>query len=142
MVAWKNGIYLFDLVSGKTTNYTGQLHLKEKEQVICGVTDAQNNLWLGTRRALIKFDPITNESYRFDHRHGLSTGGFVTGFIDHQTNDTIVMPVNYGMLYFEPDKLITNQINYDIVLSGMTVNRDTVCPVELDSFMKNPPNFK
>jgi serine phosphatase RsbU (regulator of sigma subunit)/ligand-binding sensor domain-containing protein len=138
----QNGIYLFDPVSGKNTNYTGQLHLKEKEQVICGVTDAQNNLWLGTRRALIKFDPITNESYRFDHRHGLSTGGFVSGFIDHQTNDTIVMPVNYGMLYFEPDKLITNQINYDIALSGMTVNRDTVCPVELDSFMKNPPSFK
>jgi serine phosphatase RsbU (regulator of sigma subunit)/streptogramin lyase len=137
----ENGFYRMNLLTNEVTNCTDYLHLKPNEEVASAIMDKNGILWIGLKRDLIQFNPETKESYRFTKNHGLDIGGHADRFWPRQMGNTMYIPVSYGLLSFDPDKIHLDTSSFVVDISSIAVNRDTFSVAEVDAFLSVTPGL-
>lgn len=136
-----NGLYRFNVSTGKSENFVDQLKLKKNERVLCGTMDKDGILWLGVSQDLIRFNPETGASYRFTKRHGLEIGSHVMRSRIRETGDTMYLPVANGLLYFEPEKITLDTSSVFTGMSSIILNKDTLNAMETEVFLTSSPEL-
>ncbi|NQZ11354.1 MAG: hypothetical protein HRT35_29735, partial [Algicola sp.] len=104
------------------------------------VADKQGNLWLGTAKGLVRFNPQTGQITSFDQDDGMRVGSFEQGKSVITTNGQVIMASNNTLLLFKPSQVdrVTAQSNQKLplLLSDFRLFNQ---PVELRAQDPNSP---
>lgn len=116
-----SGLDRFDPVSGQFTNYSIKDGLPGNS-VTSILVDNRNNLWLGTDKGLVKFNPKTNKMVVFDTKDGLQNKG-LKGWGLKTTDGEMFFGGPDGFNSFYPDALRGNQnINKPkVIITGLKI---------------------
>jgi serine phosphatase RsbU (regulator of sigma subunit)/ligand-binding sensor domain-containing protein len=140
-ISGQNGVYKFDYRTGKTENYTDIFKLG-KEQVFSMTIDSAGIYWIALKQDLIRFDPGTKESFRFNNQLGLNVGGFSRVSTNVNFKSRVYILSSYGLLHFDPSKLNFSKQRPDIFISSIVINKDTLHPNALIDFMNSDHTLK
>ncbi len=102
--------------------YTKALPSNDIESLL---TDAQGNLWLGSK-GLTMFNPDKNELVNFDANDGLQSNVFKIGSAWAGRDGRLYFGGIKGVTYFYPDSILKQQQAVKTILTGLSVNNQTV----------------
>lgn len=131
-----NSVYKFDYRTGKTEKYN-DIFKTGKEAIFSLTIDSEGIFWIALKQDLIRFDPKTRESFRFNSKLGLNVGSFskVATYINDRSEMHILS--SYGLLHFDPKKLNFTRQKPDIFVSGIIINKDTLNTQAFSDFMSS-----
>lgn len=86
------------------------------------VEDENKNLWFGTNRGLVRFNPVTESIRVFTRHDGLLSNQFAykSGLVTK--SGKLYFGNNEGMIAFEPSQFIPNKYNPPIYITGIKIN--------------------
>lgn len=132
-----NGLYAFDYSSGEITNIIQDLALKKDDQIRCLTRDQQGILWIALANDLVRYNPSTKESFRFNKRHGFDAGGFTDRFIRRHQREEVIIPANYGLLMFNPKRVQYHSEPPNIYISSVAIGKDTMTTAGTREFVSS-----
>jgi serine phosphatase RsbU (regulator of sigma subunit) len=94
--------------------------------VRCLSRDQQGVLWIALNADLIRYNPSTKESFRFNRKHGFDAGGFSDRFIRKHNLEEVVIPANYGLLMFDPKRIVYHTSSPSMYISEIVIGKDTL----------------
>ena len=121
-----NGIYAFDYKTKEIFDIQQNLDLNQDDVVRCLARDQQGILWIALNADLIRYNPSTKESFRFNRRHGFDAGGFSDRFIRKHNLEEVVIPANYGLLMFDPKRIVYHTSSPEMYISEIVIGKDTL----------------
>lgn len=121
-----NGIYAFDYKTKEIFDIQQDLDLNKDDVVRCLARDQQGILWIALNADLIRYNPSTKESFRFNRRHGFDAGGFSDRFIRKHKLDEVIIPANYGLLMFDPKRIVYHTSSPSMYISEIVIGKDTL----------------
>ncbi|MBC7775625.1 MAG: hypothetical protein H7246_09315 [Phycisphaerae bacterium] len=72
------------------------------------LTDEKGNIWLGTLQGLLKYDPSTKKTRKYDKLDGLPSNSFNIGACKSPRTGRMYFGTDNGLLVFHPDSLLDN----------------------------------
>jgi serine phosphatase RsbU (regulator of sigma subunit)/ligand-binding sensor domain-containing protein len=129
-----NGVYKFDRRSGKSERYNDIFKIG-KEQIFSLTIDSSGVFWIALKQDLVRFDPVSGESFRFTNKLGLNIGGFSKVATDPNNRNEVYILSSYGLLHFDPRELKFSKQKPDIFMSGIIINKDTMNTPAMEAFM-------
>lgn len=124
------GLNLFDRKSGKFTAFTTREGLADN--VVGGIAeDDHDNLWLGTQKGIVQFDPGNHSFRNFDKHDGLADNLYSRKAALATSRGEIVMGNSKGFTLFRPDKIVVNQYAPSVVITDLQIgNKSAVIAAE------------
>jgi len=83
--------------------------------------DDYGDLWFATNRGLMRYQIVTDKFSQYDVSDGLVNKQFIQGAAYHTNDGVLVFGGNEGVDYFEPDKVLKNQIPPTVVLTQLAI---------------------
>lgn len=88
--------------------------------------DKQGNLWLGTEKGLMRFNPETEEILEFNKRDGVLNIEYNRRSVTKSKNGTLFFGGVNGITVFNPDKIIINPVVPDVyILEARVITSDS-----------------
>ncbi|MBI3136630.1 MAG: SpoIIE family protein phosphatase [Bacteroidetes bacterium] len=143
-ISWlrtENGVYAFDYKTGETVNIQPDLNLGETDVVRCLARDQQGVLWIALNTDLIRYNPNTKETFRFDKRHDFDAGGFSDRFIRKHNREEVIIPANDGLLMFDPRRIIFHTRPPKMYISEIVIGKDTLSQQREQEFCVSKPSL-
>jgi len=95
--------------------------------VIYGVlNDDHGNLWMSSNKGIIRYNPITGDIKNFTAADGLQSDEFNTYAYAKAPDGQMIFGGINGLNIFHPDDLQENPVTPKVLLTGLTVNNETV----------------
>ncbi len=92
------------------------------ERVIFSIeTDTKKNLWIGTDFGLYRLSTINNEIQKFGKEDGLKSMEFNLAGSTIENSGTLAFGTQGGVSFFNPERIVLNQFNPALLLSGITI---------------------
>jgi serine phosphatase RsbU (regulator of sigma subunit) len=137
-----NGVYAFDYKTKEIVDIRQHLKLTEKDVVRCLARDKQGVLWIALDNDLVRYNPNTEESFRFNKKHGFDAGGFTDRYIDKHNRDEVIIPANYGLLMFDPRQIIYHSSPPKVYISEIVIGKDTLTEMAERNFVETKQVLK
>ena len=137
----QNGLYLFNHLDGSFKDYKPFLNLYENDRIQAVFQDTDGIIWVALRYDLIRLNLSTKETFRFGQKHGLVIGGFVNSFTHNNNINKVILPVNYGLLVFNPKKLKIDTTSREMMVSEIIIDKDTLSNLRRLAFLSSTPTL-
>ncbi|HWY12143.1 MAG TPA: SpoIIE family protein phosphatase [Bacteroidia bacterium] len=135
-IAGNNGLYKFDYRTGKAEKLNDIFNIG-KEQIFSITIDSLGIFWVALKQDLLRYDPKTSESFRFNNKLGLNVGGFSKVPTNINFKNRIFILSSYGLLHFDPCKLNFTKQKPDIFIAELVINKDTLNEDEKSVFLNS-----
>ncbi|MDL2221773.1 hybrid sensor histidine kinase/response regulator, partial [Parabacteroides sp. OttesenSCG-928-N08] len=116
----RGGICVFNKQTQRFTAYSTEHGLPD-DVAYKIVEDKQYNLWFGTNKGLVKFNPISNETRVFTMSDGLLTDQFNYKAGMRATNGKLYFGTVHGLISFFPENLTTNNYIPPVFITKMSI---------------------
>jgi len=124
------GINFFDREKEIFTSYTTADGLLNN--VIYGIVeDEKGTLWMSSNRGISSFNPDTKVFSNYNVNDGIVSNEFSQNSFFKNDNGEIFFGSPEGLLIFNPDELIEQNILPKLVLTGVSVNYRKIIPYEI-----------
>ncbi len=136
-----NGLYQFDELTGKAINMNVLVGISNEpvNSIIC---DKEGIWWFALEKTLLRWDRKENKSIRFNTKLGLQAGGFIGAIAQTDSIGKIYIAAYYGVLVFDPSKVIIPNNALIPTLSGLAIKDDTLSYERLTNFITTHPQLK
>lgn len=137
----ENGLYGFDYKSKEFTDIKPDLKLKKDDQIRCLTRDKQGILWIALQNDLLRYNVNTKEVFRFTNEHGFDAGGFTNRFIRRHNKEEVIIPANYGLLMFDPQRIVFHTQPPTVFMSEMIIGKDTLDRLESENVLQSKQKY-
>ncbi len=96
----------------------------ESYEIMAILEDNENNLWISSSKGLAKLNYDTNKFDIYDISDGIINDGFNKNAAFKDKNGWLYFGTNSGLVYFNPEKIKSNPIKPDIVITNFTILND------------------
>ena len=122
-------------------NYTTK-HGLPNDYVLSCAEDNQGNIWIATENGLSRFNPQTQIFRNYDSYEGLPKLAFSEASVCTQSgNGELVFGTTRGFLAFQPERVSTNRIEANIVLTNLQINNQDAGPGANQTLLQTDINF-
>jgi serine phosphatase RsbU (regulator of sigma subunit)/ligand-binding sensor domain-containing protein len=137
----ENGLYTFDETTGKSTNVTSRLGLKNTV-INSMIADQKGIWWIALDKKLIKWNIKNNQTFAFGAELGLKVGSFIPAVAQTDDAGRIYMASMNGVLIFDPEKIKVPATIPKIGLSFLSIKDDTLSTERLQMVSSGKSVFK
>lgn len=104
-VGTQKGVYFFDESETKFTNRNNDLHLKGEVEVNSICQDLEGIYWFALKKELLRWDPVSGETFLYDQSLGLNSGEFLPSVAQLDASGKIYMASINGIVIFDPSEI-------------------------------------
>lgn len=137
------GLYYFNLDTETCEEWNTKIGLNPNDEVVHMIWDNKKYYWLGGDKQIIRFDPKTNQTFRFNSQLGMKAGTFdvnIAPCIDQ--SGRIYFATVKGLLIIQPDQIKTPEKQPVLFLSSLVVKDDTLDLKRLENFIAGKTIFE
>ncbi len=139
-IGTRGGLSEFDRSSEQFVSYTLEDGLPDKN-VLGIISDEAGNLWLGTGSGICKFSPPSSKNTKpvfrnYNSGDGLPGDGFAWG--KKGPDGTLYFVCKEGIVAFKPDELKDNDFVPPVLITGLTVNNNSIQQNDSTGILKFP----
>jgi ligand-binding sensor domain-containing protein/signal transduction histidine kinase len=120
-----DGLKRFDAKRNKFVNYSKSdgLHLNAMNAI---QSDNTGKLWIGTFYHLIRYDPVTKDSYYYNHSDGIPGSELQDRASYRNSTGRLYFGTNDGLLYFDPSAIHINNRPPTVIFTALEVDNKVV----------------
>lgn len=129
-LATPNGLYIAHQTSGKQQLTLDKFFNEENalvNQFICALEkDKNGNIWFSTTTGISKLNIHSGIFHHFGKADGVQINSFHITSSYHDENGQLYFGGDNGLLYFNPETVVTNYQKPSVVLTKLGINNETI----------------